>query len=229
MSSSSSLQDSSSLDEPQPFIDLFGVSELDNNQAEQSAKSKIDSIPKKTKRLSQELLESDSCNESEPSPSYNIEFDVRNRSKSHKEDIKEDFDRYIKLYCMFIGRDVTPFKNRMLNLVQNKHSKCSKSSFRIKNSHLKWELQRRYHYLKVTDTEPRYSNFETKRLYLYLNNDTYTLPKSESQYVKHEMSLFLQLHEVVANNKTKEKNDSCKKVSETDKKKNEVMGSRFLR
>jgi hypothetical protein len=45
------------------------------------------------------------------------------------------------------------------------------------------------------------------------------LPKSEASYVKHKLSLFLQLHEVYINDNKKSDNESCKKLSEVDKKK----------
>jgi hypothetical protein len=237
MSSSKSSQDSPSLDEPQPFVDHFGIFDVDDTPTQQLASippskshsnSKVNVTPEKRKNPSQELLESDSCNESEPSPLYNVDFSVRSRSKSHKLDIKEDCERFVKLYCMYIGNDLTEIDFRISNLVNNKNSVCSKSFFRIKNKDLKRELQRRYHYLRVTDSEPRYSNFREKRLKHHLNTNTYSLPKSETQYVKHEISLFLQLHEVVADKKSKEKNDSCKKLSETDKKKMRLWEAIFL-
>jgi hypothetical protein len=223
MSSSSSSQDSASLDEPQPLVhvlDNMGTQQVASiTPTKNGSNRKVNTTPEKVKNPSKELLESDSCNESEPSTSFNEDFSVRSRSKSSKQDSKQDFERFIKLYCMFVGNDLTEIDDRMSNLIKNKDSICSKSSFRVKNIHLKKELQRRYHYLRVTDSEPRYSNYEEKRLKKYLNSDVYTLPKSETQYVKHEICLFLQVHEVVANNKTKEKKESGKKISETDKKK----------
>jgi hypothetical protein len=158
---STSSQESPSLDEPQPFVDDFGISNVDDTRTQQLAsippsKSgsnfEVNITPEKQKKPSQELLESDSCNESE----------LQSRSKSSKQDIKEDSERFVKLYCMFIGNDLTEIDTRMSNLVNNKNSVYSKSFFRIKNRDLKRELQRRYHYLRVTDSEPCYSNFKEK-------------------------------------------------------------------
>jgi hypothetical protein len=236
-SSSSSSQDSSSfLKEPEPIIDLFESPVVNNKEKQQFSSipssngtdSTLVSSPTKKKQLSQELLESDSCNESEPSAFYNVDFSVRKRSKSHKQDITKDNERFVKLYCMYIGNDTSDIDKRIDSLVKNKDCLCSKSFFRIKNSDLKKELQRRYHYLKVAETEPRYSNFELKRLKLYLNNKTYSLPKSEVQYVKHEISLFLQLHEVAVNNKNKEKDNSSKRLTQTDKQRMRLWEAVFL-
>jgi hypothetical protein len=168
---------------------------------ENTVKARETVMTNKKKMYLQALVQSDSCNESEPSSSFNNNFSVRNQSKSYKEDIKMDFDRFVKLYCMYIGNNTSTFDERLNNLVQDKKSLMKKSSGKVYNKHLKTELQRRYHYLGVDDREPRYSNFEHTRLMTYLTSEKYTLPKSEISYVKNELSLFLQLHEVYVKNK----------------------------
>jgi prenyltransferase beta subunit len=61
----------------------------------------------------------------------------------------------------------------------------------------------------------------------YLTSEKYTLPKSEISYVKNELSLFLQLHEVYVKKKKKNVNQSCTTLSETDKKKMRVWEAFF--
>jgi hypothetical protein len=90
------------------------------------------------------------------------------------------------------------------------------------------ELQRRYHYLTMGNKEPHYSHFEHSKLLIYLNKEKYTLPKSEVSYVRQELSLFLQLNEVYERNKIKDEDESCKKLSETDKKKMRLWEAVFL-
>jgi hypothetical protein len=111
MSSSSSSQDSASLDEPQPLVhvlDNIGTQQVASiRPTKNGSNCKVNTTPKKLKNPSKELLESDLCNESEPSTSFNEDFSVRSRLKSHKQDSKQDFERFIKLYCMFVGNDLT--------------------------------------------------------------------------------------------------------------------------
>jgi hypothetical protein len=128
--SSSSLQDSSSLEEPQPYVDLFGIAKLDDMTSEQFAsipcksgmEPRVIDTPKKKKTYLQVLVESHSCDNSEPSLLFNEDFSVRNQSKSYKEDIKKEFDHFVKLYCMYIGNNSSNFDERLNKLIEDKSS-----------------------------------------------------------------------------------------------------------
>jgi hypothetical protein len=133
MSSSSSSQDSSKQSEPE-FIDLFGRDQLSNITREQFAS--LNEIPNykptvkvSSTKKSQDLTLSDSDDSSSNGLLYNKDFSCSIVAKSKYVDNKTDFDRFIKLYCMYIGTNgISVIDDRLDKIVKSKHSVLKKKT-----------------------------------------------------------------------------------------------------
>jgi hypothetical protein len=194
----SSSQDSNR-SEPE-FIDLFGRDQLSNMTQEQYAS--LNEVPRSLlpikvnkKKIVQDLSNSDSDDSSSNDKLYNKDYACSVIAKSKYVDNKTDFERFIKLYCMYVGMKGIKIDDQIDTIIKSKHSLIKRSNVKIELKHLRSELNCRYHYIVTIKRERHHSNHSMKILKGYLSCELYRLPKSEIDFVKKELEQFLKEHE----------------------------------